>query len=103
MLNPDQTQTSEKGGRSLEIKINEERSWNSFANDQVQTYETRGFSFATVSCESFHNGIHLLIGTGQKPNMESLLPEELQSSSTGHMGSPYFAAVSAHLIASICN
>ena len=101
-LNPDQTQEATRD-HTVTISINEERSWESFANDRVAVFETKGYTFATVSCESFHDGIHLLIGTGKDHKDQSLLPEELRSSSTGHMGNPNYAAVSVYLIISRCS
>ena len=92
MLNPDQIQKAVEDS-TVEIKINEERSWESFANDKVLSYKiesgTHKYSFATVSCESFHDGIHVLIGTGSDPRMK------------GHMGNPSYAAVSLPLIPSV--
>ena len=100
MLNPDQIEKASTNS-DVEIIINEERSWESFANDTVPAYETQGYSFATVSCESFHDDIHSLIGTGGD-DQESL-PKKLRSKSEGHMGSPSFAAVSIHLILYSCS
>ena len=102
MLNPDQIEKA-LYHPTVEIKINEERSWTSFANDSVLRYRSGGYSFATVSCESFHDGIHVLIGTGQDKKGKSLLPEELQTISTGHMGDANYAAVSEQLISSRCS
>lgn len=86
MLNPDEK------GQSLDkdkitVLVNEERSWESFANDRVISSEIRGHNYSTVSLESFHDGIHVLLGTGRDPTGKT-------NGYTGHMGNPAFAAVS---------
>lgn len=93
MLNPDEKQKAHNNEK-VEILINEERSWETFANDQFREDKIKGNYFATVSLESFHNGIHLLLGTGRNLRNQSHLPPELQSGFQGHMGHPSFAAVS---------
>ena len=85
MLNPDQKQKAWKDGK-IEISINEQRSWASFANSTAPPEEIENHTYATVSCESFHDGIHGMIGTGR--------------GYLGHMGNPSFAAVS---ILQICH
>ena len=80
MLNPDQ-----KGGsldhEKIEIMVNEERSWESFANDRNLTDTIRDHKYATVSLESWHDNLHVMIGTGK-------------DGCAGHMGNPAYAAVS---------
>ena len=104
MLNPDQKEKA-KGNPNLQIFVNEKRSWSSFANDHYQTDSIEGYSYATVSLESFHDGIHVLLGTGTKVDWDPRsgkilferqghLPKELRSNFQGHMGDPRFAAVS---------
>ena len=99
MLNPDEIKTADNDS-TMKIKINQERTWDTFANHTVKTYQknenSKEYSFATVSCESFHDGIHVLIGTG-KP------PPGLESKFTGHMGDTGYAAVSGQLILSRCS
>ena len=92
MLNPDEKQKALKNEK-IEILINKERSWRSFANDSYPADEIEGYSFATVSLESFHDGIHVLLGTGINFEDDDLLPEIPRSGFTGHMGNPRFAAV----------
>ena len=54
MLNPDEKGTSlDKGKQQVTILINQERSWETFANDTVFNDTIRGNKFATVSLESF--------------------------------------------------
>lgn len=89
MLNPDEIEKAENNS-TVEIKINEERPWESFANHNVKAYQKGRYKFATVSLESFHDGIHDLIGTGHG----------VRSSFTGHMGDPRYAAVSVQSIPS---
>ena len=93
MLNPDEKQKA-RNNEKVEVLINKERSWESFANDRVHEYAIKENVFATVSLESFHNGIHILLGTGMNLKGQSLLPRQLQSAFNGHMGDPRFAAVS---------
>ena len=93
MLNPDEK------GESLDkdkitVLVNQERSWDSFANDRVLSSEIRGHNYSTVSLESFHDGIHVLLGTGRDPTGKSLLGSQPTNGYTGHMGNPAFAAVS---------
>ena len=87
LLNPDQKQQA-LHNEKVEILINEERSWESFANDKVYGENIKGNYFETVSLESFHDMIHVLLGTGGghiAPN---------RSGFKGHMGNPRYAAVS---------
>ena len=93
MLNPEEKQKA-LHNEKVEKLINEERSWETFANDPVPGQEIKGNYLATVSLESFHNGILVLLGTGRNDKKQSLLPRELQSCFHGHMGHPSFAAVS---------
>ena len=79
MLSPDAKKQSLDSDR-VEILINEERSWESFANDEIESEAIRGHDFATVSLESWHDGLHVLVGTGQDQYR-------------GQMGNPAFAAV----------
>jgi hypothetical protein len=88
MLNPDEKAKSLDSSK-IEILINEERSWESFANDRVGVDSIRGHTYSTVSLESFHDGIHVLLGTGQ-----GHLDPQMKAGYTGHMGDPRFAAVS---------
>ncbi|OCL06437.1 hypothetical protein AOQ84DRAFT_355469 [Glonium stellatum] len=76
MLNPDEKAKSV--GRSMEILINEERSWESFANHSVGKRDIRGHTYSTVFLESFHDDIHLMLGTG--------------NTYAGHTGNPRCAA-----------
>ena len=94
MLNPDQKQRADKNEK-VEILINEERSWHSFANDRDSSEVIRGNKFATVSLESFHNGIHVMLGTGKNNWGET---PEIQSRFRGHMGAPGFAAVKISML-----
>ena len=80
MLSPDQKGKS-LDQEKVEIMINEERSWESFANDSESTDPIRGHIYATISVESWHNSLHGMIGTGK-------------DGCTGHMGYPAYAAVS---------
>ena len=94
MLNPDEKQKARgSGNEKIEILINKERSWHSFANDRATEDVINGNSFATVSLESFHNGIHVLLGTGRNLKGD-LVPEISRSGFQGHMGNPKFAAES---------
>lgn len=85
MLNPDHFVT-EKGRQSdpnaAKIAINEARDWRAFANHQQFKEETKidGKTYPTVSVESWHDGIHVLLGGGQDV--------------AGHLGDPRVAAVS---------
>ena len=91
MLNPDHKAAPlGSGPGAQQIAVNEVRDWSSFANHNHRNRRTgkdetliRGQRFPTVSVESFHDGIHGLIGTGDGSN------------GIGHMGNPQVAAVSA--------
>jgi hypothetical protein len=85
MLNPDEKSKPLGNTGNLEILINEERSWNSFANDRNWSDNIDGHTYSTVSLESFHDGIHTLLGTASGPGDRNF---------KGHMGNPAFAAVS---------
>ncbi len=80
MLSPDQKGKS-LDQENVEIMINEERSWESFANDRKLTDTIRAHKYATVSLESWHDSLHIMVGTGK-------------DGYTGHMGDPAYAAVS---------
>ena len=67
------------------VQINDERSWDTFANHNIRSHQGSTKEYATVSLESFHDGIHGLIGTGND-NMK------------GHMGDPRWAGVGVALI-----
>lgn len=82
MLNPDESSVNSQG---VKVMVNEERSWNSFANMNVPDAIIGGESFATVSVESWHNGVHNLIGTG---NIGGAANNEF----TGQMADPAYAA-----------
>ena len=82
MLNPDHVVEPENSRPGApKIAINELRGWGSFANHNSGWDTTiKGKVYPTVSVESFHDGIHGLIGTGD--------------GGRGHMGNPTVAAVS---------
>lgn len=86
MLNPDHTVAPLNSRRDEpKVAINEVRSWGAFANHSGGWQTTfNGRVFPSVSVESFHDGIHGLIGTGD--------------GSSGHMGNPQVAAVSLLII-----
>lgn len=88
MLNPDLKQSSPDDPNKVEILVNQERSWNSFANDTISSDPIKGYSYATVSVESFHDRIHNLLGTGA-----GLIQGQGYS---GAIGNPRTAAVSVH-------
>jgi hypothetical protein len=78
-LHPDYKHKDIRG--QAEILVNEERSWESFANHDVQYDRIRGRVYATKSLESFHDTIHGIVGGGA-------------FGMGGQMGNPAFAAVS---------
>jgi hypothetical protein len=77
MLNPNEFDVSVR--TKAKIMVNELRPWNSFANDTVFSANVGEERFATVSVESWHDGIHNMIGTGQVRDV------------TGQMGNARFA------------
>jgi hypothetical protein len=87
MLNPDHTVAplnSRPGAPT--VAINEVRNWAAFANHSGGWQTTfNGRVFPSVSVESFHDGIHNLIGTGG-----------VRAGRAGHMGNPQVAAVSTY-------
>ena len=96
MLLPDQKAKS-LDKADVSILINEERPWESFANNSVKVLnpkdgrQTEGVwidrhPYATVSLESFHDGIHVLLGTSRGNYQE------------GQMGNPALAAVGARKV-----
>jgi hypothetical protein len=88
MLNPDHTATpSSPGSSAPKIFINEVRNWSAFANHSGEGKTTiEGKTYPTVSVESFHDGIHNLLGTGGG-----------LGGAPGHMGNPRVAAVSTFI------
>ena len=70
------------------VKINDDRSWNNFANHDEFWHQKGTKTYATVSLESFHDTVHGLIGTGN-------------SGKKGHMGNPRFAGVSNIIIGTV--
>ncbi len=59
--------------------MNKARSWEAFASHYVDGVREKGYQQdTTISLESWHDGIHGLVGTGRYP---------------GHMGDPAIAAV----------
>jgi len=85
MLNPDYTVAPIRFSSSApKVAINEVRDWTAFANHSGRNQTTiKGRTYPTVSVESFHDGIHNLIGTGGSDR-----------SPVGHMGNPQVAGVS---------
>jgi hypothetical protein len=93
MLNPDHVgERIDKVTEDVGVLINEVRSWESFANDEVDEEVIGGHAYSTVSLESFHDDIHVLLGTS------TIAEEKFRDSEgrdlAGHMGNPMFAAVS---------
>ncbi|KAK6086913.1 tyrosinase [Seiridium cupressi] len=71
MLNPEEIGDNNITGQK--VKVNQLRSWNLFANHDATSNE-----FATQSVESWHDAIHMLVGTGV--------------GFSGHMSNPAIAA-----------
>lgn len=101
MLNPDLT-AGDLGDKSSfkAAKINDYRNWEAFANrDMANQVIIQGKRFVSPSIESWHDGIHVLMGTGSwydggMPVFQGKgVDEENTSSMAGQMGNPNFAAV----------
>ena len=101
MLNPDLT-AGDLGDKSTikTEKINDYRNWEAFANrDENNQVTIKGKTFYSPSIESWHDGIHVLMGTGSWYNGGMPVFDPIASgvknpsSRRGHMGQPRFAAV----------
>jgi len=97
MLNPDfKVEPFGDPAGGIAVAINELRSWPSFANANTRGRDTiDGLTYATVSIESFHNGIHNLLGTGARGGGDPLAIKRPEDTGfAGHMGDTSYAAVS---------
>lgn len=98
MLNPDSVSPKFSGSRAPKVIINEVRSWSSFANHSGSPETFNGAVYPTVSVESFHDGIHTLLGIatwGDDLGNDLVNRQKLSLTKEGHMGNPRVAAVSA--------
>jgi hypothetical protein len=101
MLNPDLTVGDLDDKSSFKAaKINDYRNWEAFANREMHNQVIiQGKRFVSPSIESWHDGIHVLMGTGSwydggMPVFQGEgVDEENQSPKKGHMGDPNVAAV----------
>ncbi|KAI9706216.1 MAG: hypothetical protein M1820_004977 [Bogoriella megaspora] len=95
MLNPDYTVGSVGAiSRAPKVAINEVRNWAAFANHSGggQT-KVDGRTYPTVSVESFHDGIHNLLGTGGSAwDNDQLNRRKISRNAVGHMGNPTVAS-----------
>ncbi|KXT08107.1 hypothetical protein AC579_9209 [Pseudocercospora musae] len=109
MLNPDITDQDITGrAAGTPVKVNDFRSWEQFANrgwkNQIQIDDGR--TFTMPSLESWHDGIHVLLGTGQyydptkRFNQGSGSPGVRRA---GQMGDPAFAAFDPVFFFHHCN
>lgn len=67
MLNPDITADKDISDRptGTPVKVNDAKTWNQFANNSSNKVTVGNRVFAMPSLESWHDGIHVMLGTGQ--------------------------------------
>ena len=103
MLNPDITDAEVVGASSsVPIKINDHRTWEQFANrGSGNVVAVGGRRFTMPSLESWHDGIHVLLGTGQYYDATEKfgqgrdvpgIPKDGKTATAGQMGNPAWAA-----------
>lgn len=104
MLNPNLVeQDLTHSGAASAVEINQKRSWESFATRAHDNVEViNGLQYTAASLESWHDGIHVLVGTGSwwdptktiKDDPKAPISVQNKSNMSGQMGKPAWAAVS---------
>ncbi|KAM3080283.1 hypothetical protein ACMFMF_003694 [Clarireedia jacksonii] len=93
MLNSDHTAAPfSSGSRAPKVFVNEVRSCSAFANHSGRGKTTiEGKTYPTVSVESFHDGIHNLLGTGGGSYDEDPQNNHKLGGVSGHIANPQVA------------